>query len=148
MSPMLQTMLSFAIACLLFASWKGGKPERYAVIVYLLWLVAGPVYQLLGDPQFNRLDVVNMVIDALLAVGLIWIALRANRIWPLFAAALSIIPMLGHLAMALEMPGIPRAYWSMTESPSLAIATSLALGALFHSRRMAIHGRYRDWRLT
>lgn len=79
-------------------------------------------------------------------VGLSWIAIRANRGWPLWACAAQLIVMLGHLAKLFEVRDTFRGYWAMTQVPFLMQLAVLLVGTAAHVARQRIVGRYPSWR--
>jgi hypothetical protein len=148
MSVYLIFVNSFAVLCACFAGIRGGAPERVVAFAYSLWVLAGPIYKTWGDPHFDRLDPINLAIDGGLMLVLVIVALKANRVWPMLAAAFALLPMMGHFARGVNLDGMQRAYWAMTEPAPLAIAIILATGAFLHTKRQESRGEYRDWRLV
>lgn len=144
----------FAISLILLlaagfvAVWRGGPPERIAAAIIVAWLLSDGAYHLLFGPSgFDQVDPVHVVLDGAELIAIAWLALRANRLWPLWAAAAQLICVSGHLAAFVD-PGMRRAYWAMTQLPQYIQLTALVLGALAHARRTRRVGRYRNWRLA
>lgn len=144
---LIQVLLILAVVVLAFR--RGGEPERLAAAIIVVWMVSDISYHLLFGPSgFDRVDPVHVVLDGGELVAIVWLALRANRMWPLWAAAAQLICVTGHLAVMVEPDGIRRAYWVMTQVPPFIQLVALLLGALAHARRERRLGRYRSWRLA
>lgn len=135
-----------AAAVLLLAWLKGGEPERHASFAILAWLVVDPLLRsALETPDFDRLDWALFAFDGLLAGSLAAIALHANRVWPIFAAAFSFIPVLSHIAVLLRQNAMPYAYWALEQLPFLFVLFSLLLGVSARRERLAKGIRCADW---
>jgi hypothetical protein len=127
---------------------RGGPPERLAAVIIVCWIVADLAYHLAFGPSgFREVDPVHLVLDGGELVAIVWLALRANRMWPLWAAAAQLICVSGHLAL-FAAPGMTQAYWAMTQLPQYVQLAALVLGALAHARRYARIGPYRSWRYS
>jgi hypothetical protein len=125
----------------------GGTPERLAAAIMAAWLLSDWVYhQLFGPSGFATVDPVHVVLDGAALLALSTLALRANRMWPLWAAAAQLICVSGHVAASIEPGGMRRAYWAMTQIPQYIQLIALVLGAVAHARRQRRVGQYRSWR--
>jgi hypothetical protein len=140
--------LTVLAAVAFLAVARGGPPERMAAAIIVCWIMADLAYHLVFGPSgFRRVDPVHLVLDGGELVAILWLALRANRMWPLWAAAAQLICVSGHLVLFIE-PGMTRAYWAMTQLPQYIQLTALVLGAVAHARRFERIGPYRSWRYT
>ena len=140
--------LAMVFAAALVAVARGGPPERLAAAIIVCWIMADAAYHLVFGPSgFARVDPVHLFLDGGELVAIVWLALRANRMWPLWAAAAQLICVSGHLALFIE-PGMQRAYWAMTQLPQYIQLTALMLGAVAHARRFERIGPYRSWRFS
>lgn len=149
MSLVVLVPLVLILAAAAFAIWIGGPPERLAAAIIIVWVVSDVTYHLLFGPSgFIVVDPVHLVIDGGELLAIVWLALRANRMWPLLAAAAQLICYSGHLVALIEPGGMQRAYWAMTQLPPYMQLLALVLGALAHARRSRRIGAYRSWRLA
>jgi len=98
--------------------------------------------------QFVTVDPVHVAIDATMLVCLMWVALRANRGWPLWACSAQIIAMTGHIAKIFELRDVYRGYWAMTQVPLVLQLAFLAIGTWAHVSRYRHIGPYHSWRLN
>ena len=106
-------------------------------------------YHLIFGPSgFVDVDPAHLVIDGAELVAISWLALQANRVWPVWAAAAQVMTVLGHIVVMIGESGINSAYWAMTQLPPYIQLVALVCGAVFHSRRYRQIGPYRSWRLS
>ena len=132
-----------------YAWRRGGPPERIAAKIIVLWILVDVTYHLLFGPSgFRTVDPAHLVIDGAELAAIVWLALQANRVWPLFAAAAQLITFLGHIVVLIEPGGMTLAYWTITQLPPFVQLFALVCGAAFHSRRYRRIGHYRSWRLS
>jgi hypothetical protein len=140
------TLLLFA-ASAVFAFRRGGPPEQLAATIIVSWLLASVLYQAAAGPaSFVTVDPARFALDTAELVAISVLALRANRMWPLWAAAAQVICVSGHVAALIEPDGMRRAYWVMTQVPPFIQVIALVLGAHAHALRSRRLGRYRSWR--
>jgi len=145
---MLLAALTYVLAGLvLLLGWKqGGTPERCAVLAIVAWLAVDPLYRLVFEtPEFDRIDWALFVFDLALAGALTVIALHANRIWPMFAAAFSIIPVLCPFALLVNETVVRQAYWALEQLPLMFVLMALLIGTSAHRERMAAGIACEDW---
>jgi hypothetical protein len=145
--------VALIVALVAGAGWlgfrRGGPPERLAAMIIVGWVLIDAVYHLLFGPSgFVTVDPVHLVLDGLELAAIMWLALSANRTWPLWAAAAQVICVSGHIAVLIGPSGVRRAYWAMTQLPQYIQLTALIIGATAHTRRVRLMGRYRSWRLV
>lgn len=130
-----------------FALVKGAKPERGVAIILLSAMCIDAIYhQITGSDDFGQLDWMNLAIDSSVLIAIGWIALHANRYWPLWITALQAIAVAGHLCMLLGIPGIRGAYWAMVAIPFYQQILTLLIATILHMRRLRLTGLYPDWR--
>ncbi|MXO59240.1 hypothetical protein GRI89_06770 [Altererythrobacter salegens] len=144
-----QFIFIVALVCLSgsVAYRRGGPPERFAAMVIVGWVAADALYHLVfGFSNFATVDPIHIVLDGAELAAIMWLALRANRVWPMFAAAAQVMCVSGHIAVLIQPEGANRAYWAMTQLPQYIQLAALLAGALAHERRVRLIGRYRSWR--
>ena len=127
--------------------WRGGAPERAGAGILLIGFVADQLWQLaVGPVQFRRFDGFAFATDFAQLIGFGWVALRANRVWPMVCTALQLMSVIGHLSVAVLQGGMQRAYWAMVEPPLALCIVTLAVGMVLHLLRVRRIGPYPDWR--
>lgn len=144
-----QRLLALAV-CVSSLRWGGG-PERALALTWLilfeliqsgLSLGFGTSYARAGIPlEF-------VVVDACAGILFVWIALQANRTYPLWIAGFQLVALLAHLARELASPISPISYAIMAIGPSYFQIALLAGGLIAHVRRKRRFGDYRDWRMS
>jgi hypothetical protein len=146
---MVSVTLFLVLAAAACAYWRGGPPERIAAAVIAALFVVDIAYHLLFGPSgFEKVDPVHLVLDGAELAAITSLALRANRMWPLWAAAAGVICYSGHIAAFIEPGGMRRAYWAMTQIPPYIQLVALLIGVAAHTRRARRLGRYRSWRMA
>lgn len=145
----MRSLLTIASLGLIFylALRRGGGPERIVAVIFASSLVLEVSRHLLIGPiSFRVFDPTLFVIETCALVGLVIIALRANRWWPLCVSAFQVLVVFTHLAKLFGLNGIAGVYWAMTTFPYYVQYLILLAGIYSHSRRVSTLGRYPDWR--
>jgi hypothetical protein len=125
----------------------GGAPERIGAVIVLTWALSDVLYHtFLGRIEVASVDVGHFVIDGTVLVAVIWLALRADRLWPLWAAGAQLICFTGHLIALIEADNVRRAYWAMTQTPQYVQLGALLIGTYRHARRKRRDGIDIAWR--
>jgi hypothetical protein len=142
------TIYTTTLLVLLFVvTFRGTFPERAIVWVALIADVADQIYHAVyGPSDFRLVDWVHVAIDSSGFAVVLWIALGANRFWPLPVCSLHLLGLTGHAAVLFGLPGINQIYWAMLNVTDYVQVPIIFAGTIAHSRRVARIGRYRDWR--
>lgn len=148
MSVLQASVLAVFVVSWIFAHFRGGPPERYAAAILLVWISTDTAYHLIfGRSDWGYVDPVHLLLDGAQLAAITWIALQANRMWPLWAAAAALVCFAGHLAVFARPEGMQRAYWALTQIPQYIQLAALLLGIVAHIRRVKrLGGPYRSWR--
>jgi hypothetical protein len=126
----------------------GAAPERICVATLFAVTFGDPVYHLLVKRAtiYGSVDIGHLVMDVGVAVAFVAVALRANRVYPLWLAAFQLVSVLSHFARE-EIASFPKlAYGMMSYGPFYIILAIMTGGLAFHARRTKHLGRYRSWR--
>ncbi|OYW16572.1 MAG: hypothetical protein B7Z39_00925 [Novosphingobium sp. 12-64-8] len=135
------------LVTILFAARKGGEPERLVASILLATFGLDVVnHALFGDPAWFAVNPGHLVIDGWAFITLLWVALRANRGWPLWVTASQVIVVLGHIAKLWDVDIVLRAYWAMTQVPFTFQLVVLLIGTYAHQQRALRIGQYHSWR--
>lgn len=136
-----------ASSAVLIAAFRyGANPERWLGTALFAMLVLTHVYASVRSRNLVDIDLVTLTIELALATVLIVIALKANRMYPLWIAGLQIIALMAHFARGSVEEISPLAYLVMFVAPSYFQIAILACGVWLHHRRVQLHGNYRSWR--
>jgi MFS superfamily sulfate permease-like transporter len=130
--------------CCSFALLRGGSPER---IIAALFLIANAATFVAGtgttQPGVTRWGV--FAVDVVMLISLGAVALRANRIWPLWITSMQLVTVLAHLSTMVRPATSPEAYrWSITVT-SLAMLGALGLQTYMRMKRVTRFGADRSW---
>ena len=139
--------LSF-IACLIYAMRCGGKPERAsaAALACANIVSIAAIYLPSRAAGFGSFAEPLAVIDFLLLLGLVWISLRANRLWTIVLSGLQLSLVLIHVSKALY-PALPAAsYGIFAQFWAWPMILAVAIGTRNHRRRTMASGDESDWK--
>ncbi|KEO86365.1 hypothetical protein EH30_11025 [Erythrobacter sp. JL475] len=138
-----------AIMLLAAAFIWGGGPER---AVAASWFIIFKVSSFVRETFFTQ-SLQLMEVDFFLAstdiaavIAFVWIALYANRNYPLWIAAMQVLAVSAHLARGLVESISPIGYIVMIVAPGWFQLFVLAFGLARHVSRKRKYGPYRDWR--
>lgn len=118
----------------LLAFWRGGRDERLASYVLL---AAWGLSVLLARTNFAQTEWGVLLIDAVLFAGLVAIALRSKRHWPLFAAGFHLLAIVTHIADTIDPAVEGWAYFTAEIIWGYLVAFAVAYGAWTAPRRRA-----------
>jgi hypothetical protein len=123
---------------------RGDTPERLIAILFVAAALATAATGI-NEPRLGQMRWGVFAVDVALLIGLGAVALRANRIWPLWITSMQLFTVMAHIANMI-MPGFrPNAYrWSIILT-SLAMVWALAHQTYLHRRRVARTGAERSW---
>lgn len=143
------TLRLLAVAIVFATFRKGGEPEKLVAVVLTATTGLDLVnHAMFGDPVFFAVNPGHLVIDIWAMIALLWVALRANRGWPLWVSAAQILVVLGHTSKIIDLSLVRYGYFAMTQLPISIQVCALLLGTLAHMRREVQIGRYHAWRLA
>ena len=120
-------------------AWKwGGLDERLAAGGFVIATIATNV----SDANaFVRTETGILMIDVLLFFGLLVLALRSDRFWPMWAAAFQLVGTMFHFASMAETGNFAWAYYIALIFWTYPVFIALGLGTWFegrHRRRDAL----------
>ncbi|MDE2596162.1 MAG: hypothetical protein KGL44_04705 [Sphingomonadales bacterium] len=139
-------LLAFVLAML-----RGAAAERAMALALFCQLPLFILDQLLTggrDPytSYRQLEPDLFAIDLVLLALYLAVALRANRVYPLWIAGAQLIAVLAHVVKIVSGDLVPRAYASLVMVPTHFQIVMLIAGTIAHLRREAQYGDYPSWR--
>lgn len=140
--------LIILLVALGYALKKGGTPEKMMAAILIAMLVSDQALHLFVPVQFATIDTGHLVIDFGAAAATIALAMVAYRFWPMVAAMLQTLPLLGHLSRAMEMSMHPIAYLTMQVAASWLLPPLLVLATWRHQQRLRLRGSDPSWHLS
>ncbi len=117
------------------ALWLGRQNERWTAMALLL---SGAASAFLQKSNFFQPESGILLVDLALLFYLIWLAMRSDRFWPLYAAGFQVVGTTIHLARMVDPNVLHSAYataqifWAYPVL--LALATGTWLEARYRSR--------------
>lgn len=132
----------------LLALWRGAGPERQVAGTFLTMFFVDRLYHAVfeGGRFYLRVDVGHILIDLVVLGAFIAIALRANRVYPIWLASLQLMTLVSHIVRALSPAIINGVYAILMFAPSYLEVLTFGLGVGLHIRRQRKYGPYRSWR--
>lgn len=130
-----------------YALLRGGAPERVVAGSLLTAYVATLLAYSELPTRFEKVEIAVLLVDTILLLGLIAVALRADRVWPLFVAGLHLTTIGAHLIKFFDGNMIRVTYAVMIAAWSYPMLVLLAVGTWRHRRRLKIHGDDHPWTL-
>lgn len=145
MPPNTLVYTSLLMLCWVYALWRGGTPERIGATILVVgsFLTAAAIDD--GRGRFQGVEVGVVVIDILCSLAFVALALRADRFWPLWLAALQVGGTAGHAVKFIDPHIIPRAYAFMLAAWAYPMLVLLFAGTWRHRRRLARFGFDKSW---
>lgn len=136
---------------LLIAALKwGGAPERISTGLFvLLFTLPLSAVAYIGDGplMFGESSIVYVALDTIALALFLFIALYANRNYPLWVTGFQVVALAAHMVRGIVDVITPLAYAIMVISPSYFQLIFMAVGLILHIRRKKRYGDYRDWRV-
>jgi len=137
--------LSLLIACCGFAYLRGGAPERIgAAIMAIGSFLTVAALSTLAE-RYRSVELGVFLVDVATLFALLVLALRANRYWPLWVAALQLVATTAHAVKLVDPEVIRRAYAFALVFWSYPILLLIMLGTWRHQQRLAKFGVDRSW---
>ncbi len=113
-----------------FAFWKGGEPERFAMGAWVLgWMAAmliqpdGHVYVGFQWPLF--------LLDAAMLAVFSSLAWRYRRSWPVWAAACQLVVLMAHIAFPLAKAASMEAFYTVLNVAGYGILIAIGVGTFW-----------------
>lgn len=136
--------LAVLVLCSAYALMRGGAPERLGVAILLGAIVASHFAPPSGVLRFAQLETGLLLVDAAMLFCVVVLALRAQRYWPMWMAAILLDTVITHLLM-LSPPLMPWSYSVMVAAWSYPHPLLLAAGAWRHRKRIHRYGTDPAW---
>ena len=127
-----------------YAAVRGGPPERWGAALLFVSVVLSNVVAFASQRHFVTPDMGLMAVDLIFLVGAVVIALRAQRYWPMWVAALQLDTMLTHL-LKFSSFAPPFSYAFALWLWGLPVPLLLAAGAWRHRQRIKQWGSDPAW---
>ncbi|WP_191228999.1 hypothetical protein [Aurantiacibacter xanthus] len=143
-----QHVVIFGLA--IYAYLRADAPERIATSVLPAMIVLQYVNQIVFPEggSYEAIEIGDLVIDSLALVVFAGLAIRANRIYPLWLLGAQLIAVMMHFLRDISAGMEGGVYFILTRAPSYIQIVALMAGLYCHRRRIARYGSYRSWRTS
>lgn len=137
--------LTLLALCWAYSLGRGGAPEKIGATILVVGslLTAAAIDD--GRGSFQGVEVGVVLIDILCSLAFVALALRADRFWPLWIAALQVGGTAGHAVKFIDPHIVPRAYAFMLAAWAYPMLVLLFAGTWRHRRRLARFGVDKSW---
>jgi hypothetical protein len=125
------------LACSVYASILGGRTGRMGAAIFVIATVLSNIAARY-NPNWASTSFGVMWVDTGCLVGLLVLALRSNRYWPIWALGFQTIAVATHLATIIAPDIVPRAYQAIAAFWSIPILAAMVTGTTLdwqHSQR-------------
>ncbi len=112
----------------------GGREEKLAAAAMLVAIVASN-FAISG--RYHHTEIGLFAVDFALFAGLLLLALRSDRYWPMWAAAFQLVATMVHFGSLVETGNFAWAYYAALIFWSFPVFIALGAGSW-------LEGRYRD----
>ena len=113
------------------AFWLGRDNERWTALALL---ASGAASAVLQTSNFFQPESGILAVDLLLLSYLIWLALRSDRFWPLYAAGFQVVGTTIHLARLADSNVFHSAYATAQVFWAYPVLLALAAGTYLEAR--------------
>ncbi|WP_267378106.1 MULTISPECIES: hypothetical protein [unclassified Sphingomonas] len=126
------------------AVYRGGAPERLVGIMLFVAALASTAVTYPGR-TYAEVNTWGLAVDVTLMIGLMAVAARADRYWPMYIAALHLLDVGVHGVRAFDPTILPVVYLRAPAFLGYPMLALLVLGTLRHSRRLDAGLPERAW---
>lgn len=130
-------------ACLYALRW-GGAPERAVAVMMAAAAALTALLPFDPDHTFLSIDEPQLIVDTVLLLGLIGLATRADRFWPMWVASLQLVALAVHLVRGFDPLILPTVYNRAIGKLAYPMIALLVIGTYRHLARSR-GGAERDW---
>ena len=95
--------LALLLSCCGYALWQGGAPERVAAGAQIgAFAINLPLHFAFEGSRYGETISATALLDVMLLIGLVVLAWRSTRYWPLYLAGCQFAAIVGHLAKTID----------------------------------------------
>lgn len=142
MMPVLFLVLLLG-ACL-YATLRGGAPERIGAVILILATLASALALEMSAHRYRQTELATMWVDIAMTIAFLALALRAQRYWPMWVSMVQLDLVAMHLVMFSPQTG-SWSYWAVQALWSYPQPILLAVGTWRHRGRLSRYGDDPAW---
>lgn len=127
----------FLVACCGYAIFRGSRFEYFGAAIMIIGSLSTlAVGRLLGN-SWTRVEVNILVIDAAALLALVYLTLKSDRFWPIWATAFHMLAVSIHTAMLVAPQITPWAFATGAAFWAYPMLLALAIGSYEHTLSVA-----------
>lgn len=119
----------FLFACCGYAILRGARSEYFGVMIMILGSLSTLVVARSFGTSWARLEVGIFAIDIVALLALIWLSLKSDRFWPIWATAFHLLAVTIHGMMMVEPQITPWAFGTGAVFWAYPMLLALAIGS-------------------
>lgn len=133
------------LSCWGYALWRGGAPERIGTTILVVFSLLTTVAISSADASYTSVETGVLVVDLICSAAFLALAMRADRFWPLWVAALQILGTAGHGIKFVDPEILRRTYAIFIIVWSYPMIALFVVGTWRHRARVARFGFDNPW---
>lgn len=133
LSPFAYWIVLLAVSA--YAFWRGHLDERWAAVICIVATIATRLVHSPLTSRFSSVEIGVLVVDGLALGAFTFIALRSDRFWPLWVAALQLTTMFAHILKAVQIDLMPQVYAAAARLWVYPIFAAIIIGTYRSHRR-------------
>lgn len=133
------------LVCCAYVAARGGAPEKLGAAIIFIGSALSTAALSSPAARFTSMEIGVFFVDVAAFVALLVLALRAERFWPLWVAALQLIATAAHAVKLVDPDLIRSAYAIIMGLWTYLVLLIIVLGTWNHRRRLRRFGADRSW---
>lgn len=128
--------IAFNVVLLLTCAyiWRsGGRTGRWGALIVLAATVLTVIAAVVGA-KFDKIEPLLFLADVIVLCGMIALAMLSRRRWPIWASAMQLNCVAGHIAAAIAPVTVAKVYYVMETAWALPILLAMACGTALDRR--------------
>lgn len=130
---MLLMYWTMTICCCLYAAIAGGRTGRAGAFLIACKTIAGFKAALM-DQSWGATIYPVLLVDLIFLIAILVLALRSDRLWPLWTTACALCAVVVHLASIADLEISPSVYQALKDIWSLAMQLFMVRGIVLDVR--------------
>ena len=131
--------------CWIYAWLRGGAPEKIAASIVVVGSLLTAAVAHNAAVRFSSVELGIFLVDVAALAGFLFVAVRAERFWPLWVTALQAIGTAGHAIRLIDPTLIRWGYAFVLAFWSYPMLLLIVWGTWNHQRRQARFGADKSW---
>ena len=116
------------LICIGYALIKGGRPERSVAIIFCAARLLSDLVLYFTGSYYQAPEIGEIAVDGMTFGALVWVALAADRFWPMLVAAMQGVSLLAHLGRLIAYDILQTVYLNAVQLWAYPQLVVLALG--------------------